>query len=45
MNFQVLNKCFDLVTNIATQALNFSKRDAIFAMDGLAEKVHEMKHK
>ncbi len=42
---QVLNKSFDLVAHVARTAQGFSKRDAIYAMEGLAEKVHELKHK
>lgn len=42
---QVLNKSFDVVAVVARAAPGFSKRDAVYAMEGLAEKVHELKHK
>eukprot|EP00887_Chlorella_sp_A99_P000367 scaffold13.g367.t1 len=44
-NFQVLNKEFELLGHLATAAPSFSKREGFVAMEGLAEKIHELKHK
>jgi len=33
------------VALVAKEAPGFSKKDAIYTMEGLAEKVHELKHK
>lgn len=42
---QVLNKEFELLSYLAQQSATFSKRDGFVAMEGLAEKIHELKHK
>ena len=44
-NFQVINKMFGLVDKIAVNTPSFSKRDGIAAIEGLADKIHEVKHK
>ncbi|KAL4424717.1 hypothetical protein ABPG77_000060 [Micractinium sp. CCAP 211/92] len=44
-NFQVLNKVFDVVTHLARTASTFARRDAFLALGGLADKIHELKHK
>jgi len=44
-NFQVINKMFGLVDKIAVNTPCFSKRDGIAALEGLADKIHEVKHK
>lgn len=44
-NFQVLNKVFDVVTHLARTASAFGRRDAFLALGGLADKIHELKHK
>lgn len=45
LSWQVLNKGFEVVALVARSAPAFSKRDALYCIDGLAEKVHELKHK
>lgn len=44
-NFQVINKAFELVELLASTCTVFSKKDAVFALDGLSERIHESKHK
>lgn len=40
----MLNKEFELLGYLATAA-TFSKRDAFLALEGLSEKIHELKHR
>ena len=42
---QVLNKQFEVVTFLAQSCASFGKRDALVALGGLADKIHEIKHR
>lgn len=41
----MLNKVFEVVTHLARSASAFARRDAFVALGGLADKIHELKHK
>lgn len=44
-NFQVLNKIFEVASVLAKECPGVGKREAAVAIEGAADKVHELKHR